>query len=80
MQYEKMDFEVQISTFRKFWEICFGHVEVSKDIVWGPGGVQEPFWIIQDALEVIWKKKSFRHFLKMFSAFFKEFWNALEWF
>ena len=46
MQYEKMDFEVQISTFRKFLEICSGHVEVSKNILWGPGSGQEPFWTI----------------------------------
>ena len=33
MQHEKIDFEVEISTFEKFLGICSGHVGVSKRIL-----------------------------------------------
>ena len=46
MQHEKIDFEVEISTFEKSSENRSGGAGWSKAIPWGPVNGLEPLWTI----------------------------------
>ena len=46
MQYEKFDFELELSIFEKFSESRSGYVGVSKNILRGPLGPWECIWTI----------------------------------
>ena len=46
MKHEKIDFEVEISTFEKSSEIRSGGAGWSKNILWGPESGLEPLWTI----------------------------------
>ena len=46
MQHEKIDFEVEISTFEKSLEIRSGEAGWSKSILWGSGNGLEQLWTI----------------------------------